>query len=262
MTARLAGAALGAAVLLTLVSGCGGGAGERPERPAMSGWVAPARLPIEQPSTDAPGGETSPTASPQPSEQTTAPPTVEPTEPPTTRTAPVETETPEPQTPSTEPAASADSGTDVPPWLWWLVGAVVIGVGALIWLLVARGRRRRASRERLQEAEAEVAWIARGLLPQLRSTGSRDQAIGGWHVERPRVDAVVDRLTVLASSAGDLATAAHAGRLRDAVRSAQERMEHLGVEDRRDTWVLDVDEAVAQLESALAAPRTGSGRTG
>ena len=77
-------------------------------------------------------------------------------------------------------------------------------LGAAIGIpLLLRSRRRAAWRAELAEAEGELAWAARELLPGLRTTGSREQVAGGWAVGAPRVAAAEDRLTVLESSAYD-----------------------------------------------------------
>ena len=54
-------------------------------------------------------------------------------------------------------------------------------------------------RRDLAEAEGELAWFARELLPELRQVGSREQVAGGWTVGQTRVAAAEDRLTVLES---------------------------------------------------------------
>ena len=97
---------------------------------------------------------------------------------------------------------------------------------------------------------AEVEWFAGELIPQLRATGSVDQVAGGWQVARPRVASAEDQLTVLESSAGP-EDAARARQLRDAVRSASEKMETLSGPGRHDEWALDLDDVAALLVAAL-----------
>ena len=90
-------------------------------------------------------------------------------------------------------------------------------LGAAIGIpLLLRSRRRAAWRAELAEAEGELAWAARELLPGLRTIGSREQVAGGWTVAAPRVAAAEDRLTVLESSAYDEGSRARARELRDA----------------------------------------------
>jgi hypothetical protein len=128
----------------------------------------------------------------------------------------------------------------------------VVAAGALTWFLLARAARRRAWQEQLLAAEGEVAWLARELLPQLRDTGSVEQVAGGWRVALPRVTAAGDQLTVLQSSAKEVADGARAEQLRDAVRDARSRVEAATSGGPAEMWVLDLDEAISRLESALA----------
>jgi hypothetical protein len=152
--------------------------------------------------------------------------------------------------------AQADTvDDDVPAWVWWVLAAVLVALAALAWVLLARSRRRRAWREQLQAAEAELAWMARELLPQLRATGSVEGVAGGWQVGLPRVTAAEDQLTVLESSAGDDADRARAHGLREAVRTARAKVEGLTTEGPHDTWMQDLDDAIATLEGALAPPQ-------
>jgi hypothetical protein len=139
--------------------------------------------------------------------------------------------------------------------VWWLLAAVLVALAILAWLLLARARRRRAWREQLAAAEAEVAWMARELLPQLRSTGSVEGVSGGWQVGLPRVSAAEDQLTVLESSATDDSDRTRANGLRDAVRNVRAKVEGLSTDGPHDTWTQDLDDAIATLESALAPPR-------
>lgn len=132
------------------------------------------------------------------------------------------------------------------------VALAVLAVGATVgtWLLV-RSRRRRSWVTRLEATKAEVAWLARDLIPQLRALGSVDRAVGGWQVAAPRVASAEDRLTVLEASAPSREDAARARQLRDAVRSAREQMETLSGPGRHDEWVLVLDDVVVGLEAVL-----------
>ena len=112
--------------------------------------------------------------------------------------------------------------------------------------------------------ESEVAWFARGLLPELRRVESLEQLSGGWAVGRPRVVAAEDRLTGLESSASDELDRARAQSLRDAVRLARERVQQLSSPGPHDSWALDLDAVMADLEVVLGAgtpnrPRDGAG---
>jgi hypothetical protein len=127
----------------------------------------------------------------------------------------------------------------------------VLAGAALTWFLVARSRARRRWRDELGAAEADVAWLARELLPSMRGTGTRDRAVGAWDVSRARVLATEDQLTALAASAKEQGDGDRALALRDALRDTRQRMESLGASDPGDTWILQLDEAIASLESAL-----------
>ena len=109
--------------------------------------------------------------------------------------------------------------------------------------------------EQLSEAEAELGWVARELLPGLRRVSSREQVAGGWAVALPRVTAAEDRLTVLESSAFDDGGRDRTRALRDASRLARARMEQLVEPGPHDTWALDLDAVMADLEAALGPPR-------
>lgn len=187
------------------------------------------------------------TESTQPAQPTSDPTTREP-EPATTAPTPDATE--ESDDPSVDAADGELEDDGVPVWVWWLLGVLVVGAVVAV-LLVLRAGRRRAWRQEVDEAEGELAWLARDLLPGLRQSGSREQLAGGWSVSRERVAAAEDRLTVLESSAPTEADGQRARSLRDAVRAASARMEQLAGPEPRDTWTLDVDSVIADLEAVL-----------
>ena len=192
-----------------------------------------------QPTTEAPEPTTEApeptTEAPQPT-RTVAPPTETVTATPTPEPAPTETvtETPAPTpTPTPTPTETLDAApapddaedTAGTSWLWWVLGAAL--VAGLAAYLVLRSRRRAAWNAELAEAEAEAAWFARTLMPQLQQAETLDAMAGGWRVGgSDRVVAVEDRLTGLATSAPDEPGATRASEVRDAVRTAR-----LGVED-------------------------------
>lgn len=216
------------------------------------------------PSPDLPTPTRSPDQSTSPEEPTTEPP--EPTSEPTTAeatTAEPSTREPEPATTAPTPEATGESDDpsvdaadgeleddNIPVWVWWLLGVLVVGAVVAV-LLVLRAGRRRAWRQEVDEAEGELAWLARELLPGLRQSGSREQVAGGWSVSRERVAAAEDRLTVLEASAPTEADAQRARSLRDAVRAAQGRMEQLTRPEPVDTWMPELDAVIADLETAL-----------
>ena len=133
--------------------------------------------------------------------------------------------------------------------VWWLV-LLVVGATVGIPLLV-RARRRGAWRRELAWAESELVWFARVLLPELRQGGSLEQLTGGWAVGRTRVEAAEDRLTALESAAPDDASRERARTLRDAVRMARGRLQQLAGAGPHDTWALDLDAIIADLEVVL-----------
>ncbi|HEV7195982.1 MAG TPA: hypothetical protein VGN19_08585, partial [Pedococcus sp.] len=163
----------------------------------------------------------------------------------------------------------------------WVLAAVVLGLLVAIPLIV-RARRRGAWTAELTAAEAEVAWFARILAPQLRQAGSLDEVAGGWAVAAERVTGVEDRLTALEASAPDETGRLRALSLRDAVRTARARVVDLlagaatapetgtatteagptGVADVPGAIASAMDEVAAGLEAALQAPaQTGWSET-
>ena len=277
MRRRVTGAGTASLIAVTLLlSGCAGGGDGSGAGPRPSLSVSPTRTlpsPTRSPDrTTEPTDESSATrtAAPSPTEApTTSQPTRTPTSAPTTskptstetssEPAPVETTsvTPSPEvSPSagdSSPAADEASSDDgVPPWVWWLLAALVVVGGAVGALLAARARRRRRWRQDFDSARAEVAWLAREHVPQLRDSGSLERVAGGWQVGLPRVTALEDRLTVLESSTTNQVDAAAARGLRDAVRTAHTRVDSLTAGEPRATWALDLDEVIATLESALS----------
>jgi hypothetical protein len=248
---------------LGLLAGCGSG-GE-------GGEGLPTRSPALSPTKTLPNPTRTPTRTDEPTSEATNEPTGGPTRGPTRQptreptedqTEAAGTQTSEPTdefsspTSSGEPTDSEEAGASddegLPTWAWWLLAAVLLAAGGLTWVLIARSRRRGAWQEQLQAAEADVAWLARELLPQLRGAGSLDRATGGWQVALPRVAAAEDQLTVLESTAPSDVAGARARALRDAVRQARARMERLASEGPEDVWALDVDDAIGELEAALA----------
>ena len=253
------------AALLLLVS-CGGGDGEEGDRPEIS----PTRTPTASiPSVGLPSSTRSPgptgsaeppsvTRSPEPTESAQPPIITRSSEPTASPDAPESETTPEtvastaPETEAPgEDSAQGSAGDDsVPAWVWWLLAALVLGSAVAIPLIV-RARRRNAWQRDLGGVEAELAWFARVLLPELRQVGSREQVAGGWAVGEPRVAAAEDRLTALEPTAPDDAGRRRALSLRDASRRARARMAQLAGPDPNDAWVLDLDAIIADLEAAL-----------
>ena len=134
------------------------------------------------------------------------------------------------------------------------MGALLLAAAAVGIPLWVRARRRGAWRQELAAAESEVAWFARVLLPELRQVGSAEQLAGGWAVGRTRVAAAEDRLTVLESTAPDDPGRERARMSRDAVRLASGRVQQLSAPGPHDSWALDLDAIIADLEVVLGGP--------
>jgi hypothetical protein len=264
--ARGASRASALLMVLLLVS-CGGGEGEEGARPTIS----PSRTPTAtRPSSGLPSptrsreptkspAVPSPTRSPEPT-KTAEQPGAQPSSEPSSLEPASETPTPSPaetQQPSGKPVDESAEDEGVPTWVWWLLAALVVGSAVAI-PLVVRARRRNAWRQELAEAESELAWFARELLPELRRAGSHEEMAGGWAVGRARVAAAEDRLTGLESTAPDDAGRQRARSLRDATRQARTHMERLTGAEPHDTWVLDLDAIIADLEDALRSPQASS----
>ena len=263
-----------ALLVLLLLASCGGGGGESGARPTGSPTRSVTRSPTVTPpsptrsrTTSAPTSAAPTSAAPTSAAPSSAPPTTSrpSTAPPTTAAAPTTappatnaptSAAPTSAPPSTAPPAGASSSTQdegTPSWVWWLLAAVLLGAAVAIPLLV-RARRRKAWRRQLAEAEGELGWFARELLPELRRAMSREQVAGGWAISSARVAEAEDRLTVLESTAPDDAGQARARALRDASRLARGRMEDLVAPGPHDTWALDLDAVMADLEAALGPP--------
>jgi len=233
-------------------------------------------VPTEAPSAEAPETATpteepteeptqEPTEEPSETEQATPPPrptrsvvtqTVTPT-PPVTETAtatvtptPTETATPTPTTSAAPAATDVDDG-GLPAWLWWLLAILLAGLAAY---LIVMARRRSAWDAEEADAEVEVGWLARELLPQLQQAGTPDALAGGWQVSAARVSAVEDRLTGLESSAPDQTRTARARDLRDAVRAARTDVESLITSRDQLSAPVVLAASIARLQELLNPP--------
>ena len=217
---------------------------------------APSRSPTRSPITSRPAPTVPTTRNPEPTSQPEARTSTLPVAPAVTSSAP---------SPSSAPAEEAGSATAEEdagsPAAWLALAAVVVAAAIGAWLLV-RARRRRSWRTRLDATVAEVVWFARELVPQLRTSGSVDQVVGGWHVAVSRVASAEDQLTVLSSSAPSDEDAARALQLRDAVRSARGRLESFSGPGGHEEWALDLDDVEALLVAALGPTPVSSPDTG
>ena len=215
--------------------------------------------PVAAPSPTQTAPRPNPTRSPVLAESTTPTETTqgpEPTQSSERTEAPSPTETASTAAPSTttspsvQPTSTETNGA--PTWLWWLLLALVLVLAVGIPLLV-RASHRREWRDDLASAEQEVAWFARGLIPELRRLSSLAEVAGGWNIAESRVAAVEDRLTALEPSAPDEAAQLRAITLRDAVRAARGQMHDLVESGRPETLAQDLDTVAARLEQVLGA---------
>ena len=251
-------------LLLALVVGCGGegggGATSSPTRtPTADRSVdRPSDRPTADRTDDRPGPDETGEATPEePRPEVPAPSRDRPDLPDDTASdrAPA-TQQPSPTSKTAEPgqtvtAAPADGKDEtVPPWVWWLLGALLLAAVVAVPLIV-RGRRHAAWREQLAEAEGEIAWFARELLQGLRHAHSREEVSGGWTVGQPRVVAAEDQLTVLESTAPDQLGHDRAQELLNASRQARARMQTLTGPGPQETWMLDLDAITDDLEHVL-----------
>jgi hypothetical protein len=272
---RTAAAVLGVWTVLALTA-CGGGSGSLPA--ADGSRTAPVRpsvtvsLPSRAPSspagpTSGPPTSTAPPRSSAPTSSaptSTAPTSTAPTSTAPTSTAPTSTAPTSPAPTSTAPPAqpkdqsepAADDG-GIPSWVWWVLVAVGLAAAGAAAILVPRARKRSAWRADLAAAEGEVAWFARGLLPQLQQGRSVDEVAGGWQIAQGRVTAVEDRLTGLESTAPDEAGTARARELRDAVRDARRGVETL-VATRSDPFFARELGAITAALTAVLEPAAPS----
>ena len=280
----------GATVAL-LLSGCGGGGVTLPTPsrsltvPSISLSVPSISVPVPSisvpptavvPDTPTPEPTQTPSDTPTPTPtptRTTKPPTPTPTtEPPTptatssvvvtstvtptrdvTRTAtPTPTPTPTPSATATAaPEPVAGEGGGIPGWVWLVLALLLAGLAGF---LVVRSRRRAAWDTELTEAEAEVAWFGRVLLPQLQQTSTPDALAGGWQVSAARVSAAEDRLTGLEAAAPEEERAARARTLRDAVRASRADVESLVATRDQAATSVQLATATSRLLTALNPP--------
>jgi hypothetical protein len=264
------------AVVATLLVACAeGGAPDLPETPSRTAGALPSITATIPNLTRPPTRTAAPAETPQPASPTRAAAPADPATgtPPKTESADrgntavvaappppvVATPSAVPAAPTTTPAPSATEPTTAPAddssWVWWVLAVAAVAVALGVSLL--RGARRRKEwHEALADAEDDVGWLARSLIPQLRLAGSPDQAAGGWLVGSPRVSATEDQLTALEATAPDVDGRTRARALRDAVRAADKRIGTLFAVGRPDTLQEDLDAVAAELETALAVPQS------
>jgi hypothetical protein len=133
----------------------------------------------------------------------------------------------------------------------------VILVAAIAVPLLIRASRRNSWRAEFSNAQNEVAWFARSLLPQLEQAGSTDQIAGGWAVASPRVAAAADALTGLEATAPNDEGRNQSRILRDAVRAASDQMQRLLAPGGPVVLPQDLEQIRVNLENALARVTVG-----
>ena len=221
--------------------------------PSDTPTPTPTKTPTKPPPTPTPT-----TTPPTPTETTsvvvtsTVTPTREVTRTATATPTPTPTPTPSPSATATAaPEPVAGEGGGIPGWVWLVLAALLAGLAGF---LVVRSRRRAAWDAELAEAEAEVAWFGRVLLPQLQQTTTPDALAGGWQVSAARVSAAEDRLTGLEAAAPEEERAARARTLRDAVRTSRADVESLLATRDQAATPVRLSEATSRVLTALNPP--------
>jgi hypothetical protein len=245
---------------VVLLSGCAGGGGNLPS-PTRTLPSASVSAPSTPPSSEVPETATpseapsetqeptpKPTPTPRPTKSVIVTQTVTPT--PTEAPAPTESATPTP-TASAAPAPTDTADGGLPAWFWWLLAVLLVGLGVYLFF---RARRRSAWDAEAVEAEVEVGWLARELLPQLQQSRTPDALAGGWQVSATRAGAIEDRLTGLETSAPDEPRAARARDLRDAVRAARADVESQISSGNQASTPVVLAASIARLQELLNPP--------
>jgi len=266
MLRRTLHAALPVVVLVSLLTACGGSGSSgaidhpsitgsfSPSRELPSGSRTPSRTPNspDGPDTSAPGPSSAPTSKlPTSKPPTSSPPTSNPL----TSSAPAEDSSPS----GTASGSGSGDEEDTQSW-WWLLIPVLLIAAVVAWLILRRSRSRQAWEARLASSESEIGWFARDLIPQLRGSGSAAGVSGGWAVALPRVASLDDALSQLITTAPGDPQRTRALTMRDAVRTARDRVAAVaGSTDPDAQWLLDLDDAQAPLLTALVPPSDGNG---
>jgi hypothetical protein len=109
----------------------------------------------------------------------------------------------------------------------------------------------------MADAEHELAWFARDLIPQLRRTGAAPGVAGVWPIAAPRIASLQGALAALVASAPDDRRRAAAASADDAVRAAQVALDAVTAESTVP-WETALDNAQARLLDALVPPSAGA----
>jgi hypothetical protein len=98
-------------------------------------------------------------------------------------------------------ASAPVASTSPAPWIWWLVGLLVVLVVAVM-VVVSRSRRtKKAWHAQLDNLLAESTWLAHELVPDTLSAPGALGRRTTWAAHRPRVDALRNHLDEAVASA-------------------------------------------------------------
>jgi hypothetical protein len=150
-------------------------------------------------------------------------------------------------------AASGGSNSSTPAWVWWLIGALVLGALVAIVLVLRRRSRRRAWEAKFTTARDEVASFARVAIPRLEQAPTAQEIAGGWRVEATQVAAIEDSLTRLEATAVNDEGRTQARTLRDAVRAARTRLAALDTAENTMVALSLLQSGATGLETALTS---------
>jgi hypothetical protein len=149
------------------------------------------------------------------------------------------------------PAASETTS----PWVWWLVGLILLAaaVTAVVLWLRSRAARRRWEAD-FAAALTETRWLAVEILPALQRAKEPAEVEGAWTVARPRVMAIESDFEALSATASDEQSAAQVAALLAAVRGTRATADQqTGVGDPAHGPVfVDLFDARRHLDDALA----------
>ena len=197
------------------------------------------------------------TDTPTPAESETPTPSATPT--PTPTPTPTETLSASP-TPEPEAGDTSDDDSGLPSWVWWLLAALAIAAAIAIPLFI-RASRRKAWHTELAAAEAEAAWLARELVPELRRNAGSIRPSGRRLVGRRRRARDRRRGRPHRPHGVSLRTTPRSpGRptVRDAVRDSRQRLDALaGCRRPGSSLSAELDAIAAVLETR---PGDSSGR--
>jgi hypothetical protein len=248
---------------------------EPPVSTTRAGIPVPSRSAASPPATTPATSTTKPTSTtPKPTSTTSKPTTT--TKPTTTAVpapapAPKPTPTPAQATSSagTSPAPAPSAITAAPagsesssPWVWWLVGLILLAaaVTAVVLWMRSRAARRRWDAD-FAAALTETRWLAVEIVPALQRAKVPAEREGAWAIARPRVTALETDFGALSTTAPDGQSAERAAALLASVRGTRATADQeIGVGGPTDEATFaDLFDARRQLDDALALANPDSG---